>query len=274
MEKRAAFAAQPYWGRPVPGWGDRRPGILIVGLAPAAHGGNRTGRVFTGDRSGDWLFAALHRVGLASQPTSDDAGDGLRLRGVRIVAPVRCAPPANRPTPGERETCSGWLDREVALVMPTVRAVVALGSFAWSAASGHARTQRRHRPQAAAEVRPRRRSRARRPRPERAAPGLLPPQSAEHVHRQAHRINARRRRAPRRREMTRAGSCRALTPPVRLRCRRRLRERPCASTHGAEGATAPGTSQAPGTAAGGDSGERVGRAMGATPPKGKAGPCR
>ena len=92
---------------------------MIVGLAPAAHGGNRTGRVFTGDRSGDWLFAALHRVGLASLPTSEDAGDGLRLDGVRIVAPVRCAPPANRPTPGERDTCSPWLDREVALVMPT-----------------------------------------------------------------------------------------------------------------------------------------------------------
>jgi uracil-DNA glycosylase family 4 len=132
VEKRKSFQGEPYWGRPVTGWGDPRPRILVLGLAPAAHGGNRTGRVFTGDRSGDWLFAAFHRAGLASQPTSTDAADGLRLMGVRVVAAVRCAPPENRPTPAERDACSHWLDREVELVLPSVRAVVALGSFAWS----------------------------------------------------------------------------------------------------------------------------------------------
>lgn len=135
-EKRRAFVDQPYWGRPTPGWGDPEPRVLIIGLAPAAHGGNRTGRIFTGDRSGDWLFAALHRAGLANQPTSAHAGDGLRLRATRVVAAVRCAPPDNKPTTAERHTCAPWLDREVAQVLPTVRAVVALGSFAWSAALG------------------------------------------------------------------------------------------------------------------------------------------
>jgi uracil-DNA glycosylase len=132
--KRRAFADQPYWGRPAPGWGDPSPRILVLGLAPAAHGANRTGRIFTGDRSGDWLFAALFRAGLASQPTSVHAGDGLRLIGARVVAAVRCAPPANRPTPAERDTCSLWLDREVALILGTLHCVVALGSFAWDAA--------------------------------------------------------------------------------------------------------------------------------------------
>ncbi len=136
VTKRAAFADQPYWGRPVPGWGDPEPRILVVGLAPAAHGGNRTGRVFTGDRSGDWIFAALHRAGLAGKATSHHAGDGQRLIGTRILAPVRCAPPANKPTPTERDTCAAWLDSETALVLPTVRVVVALGSFAWSATLG------------------------------------------------------------------------------------------------------------------------------------------
>jgi len=134
VEKRRAFATEPYWGRPVPGFGDPRPRVLVVGLAPAAHGGNRTGRVFTGDRSGDWLFGALYRAGLASQPTATDAADGLRLQGARVVAPVRCAPPANRPTPFERDTCAPWLDRELSLVLPSLSAIVALGSFAWSAA--------------------------------------------------------------------------------------------------------------------------------------------
>jgi uracil-DNA glycosylase len=133
-EKRRAFADEPYWGRPVPGWGDPRPRILVVGLAPAAHGGNRTGRIFTGDRSGDWLFAALYRAGLAALPTSTHAGDGQRLHGVRVVAAVRCAPPDNKPTPAERDTCRPWIDREVAAVLPSVRAVVALGSYAWQAA--------------------------------------------------------------------------------------------------------------------------------------------
>jgi uracil-DNA glycosylase len=133
-EKRRAFADQPYWGRPLPGWGDPRPRVLVVGLAPAAHGGNRTGRIFTGDRSGDWLFAALYRAGLATQPTSTHAGDGQRLLGARVVAAVRCAPPDNKPTPQERDTCRPWLDHEVAAVLPSVRAVVALGSYAWQAA--------------------------------------------------------------------------------------------------------------------------------------------
>ncbi len=132
--KRASYAGEPYWGRPVPGFGATAPRVLVVGLAPAAHGANRTGRVFTGDRSGDWLFASLYRVGLASQPTSRHAADGLELPTTRIVAAVRCAPPANKPTPGERDTCSPWLEREVALVGPSVRVVVALGSFGWDAA--------------------------------------------------------------------------------------------------------------------------------------------
>jgi uracil-DNA glycosylase family 4 len=134
VTKRRAFAGEPYWGRPVPGWGDAAPRVLIVGLAPAAHGGNRTGRIFTGDRSGDWLFAALHRVGLANQPTSVHAADGLRLEGCRVVAAVRCAPPGNAPSPAERDACAEWLDREMALVLGTLRAVVALGSFGWAAA--------------------------------------------------------------------------------------------------------------------------------------------
>jgi uracil-DNA glycosylase family 4 len=133
-DKRRAFAGEPYWGRPVPGWGAHRPRILVLGLAPAAHGGNRTGRVFTGDRSGDWLFASMHAAGLANQPTSVHAGDGLELVDTRIVAAVRCAPPQNRPTPLERDTCTPWLDAELAFVRPSLRVVVALGSFAWDAA--------------------------------------------------------------------------------------------------------------------------------------------
>ncbi len=129
-EKRAAFADQDYWGRPVPGFGDPEAAILIVGLAPAAHGGNRTGRIFTGDRSGDFLFASLHRVGLANQPTSVGRHDGLRLRNAYIAAVVRCAPPANRPTPVERDTCLPYLAREMAL-LSGLRVAVALGSFAW-----------------------------------------------------------------------------------------------------------------------------------------------
>jgi uracil-DNA glycosylase family 4 len=132
--RRAAFATEPYWGRPIAGWGDPGPGVLIVGLAPAAHGGNRTGRIFTGDRSGDWLFASLHRVGLAAQATSVHAGDGQRLLGARMVAAVRCAPPDNKPTTEERDTCAPWLHREIALVGDSVQAVVCLGSFGWDAA--------------------------------------------------------------------------------------------------------------------------------------------
>jgi uracil-DNA glycosylase len=132
--KRRAFADQPYWGRPVPGWGSERPRVLIVGLAPAAHGANRTGRMFTGDRSGDQLYAALYRAGLVNQPTSVDAADGLRANRVRIAAPVRCAPPANAPTPAERDSCWPWLQSEWRLVSGHVRVVVALGGFAWQIA--------------------------------------------------------------------------------------------------------------------------------------------
>jgi uracil-DNA glycosylase len=133
VAKRRSFADEPYWGRPIRGWGDEQPAVLVVGLAPAAHGGNRTGRIFTGDRSGDWLFAALHRAGLATQPTSEHAGDGQRLLRTRMVAAVRCAPPANAPTPEERDTCAPWLDRELALVADNLAVLVALGGFAWQA---------------------------------------------------------------------------------------------------------------------------------------------
>lgn len=131
--RRAAYADQEYWGRPAPSFGDPDATVLIVGLAPAAHGANRTGRMFTGDRSGDWLFAALHRAGYASQAGSTHAGDGLRLTDIRITAAVHCAPPANRPTPAEFAACGGWLDRELALMAPRLRAVLALGGHAWSA---------------------------------------------------------------------------------------------------------------------------------------------
>jgi uracil-DNA glycosylase family 4 len=132
-ERRAAYAGETYWGRPITGWGPADASIAVVGLAPAAHGGNRTGRIFTGDRSGDWLFAALHRAGLAALPTSATADDGQRLLGTRMLAAVRCAPPANAPTPVERDTCRPWLERELALLAPTLRVVVALGGFAWTA---------------------------------------------------------------------------------------------------------------------------------------------
>jgi uracil-DNA glycosylase family 4 len=138
-DKRRAYADQAYWGRPVPSWGDPAAGLLVVGLAPAAHGGNRTGRIFTGDRSGDWIFAALHRAGLARLPTSTTAGDGQQLTGVRIAAGVHCAPPGNRPDPAERETCGAWLDREVQLLQPGLRAVLALGAFAWQVTRSCAR---------------------------------------------------------------------------------------------------------------------------------------
>lgn len=133
VTKRAAFADQPYWGRPVAGWGDPKAWLLVLGLAPAAHGGNRTGRIFTGDRSGDYLFAALHRAGLAALPTASHAGDGQFLTGVRIAAAVRCAPPGNKPTTVEREACAPWLAAEIRL-LPTVRVVLCLGQFAWDAA--------------------------------------------------------------------------------------------------------------------------------------------
>jgi uracil-DNA glycosylase family 4 len=130
--KRAAFASEDYWGRPVTGWGPADARIAVVGLAPAAHGGNRTGRVFTGDRSGDWLFASLHRCGLAKLATSVSADDGQELIDVRMMAAVRCAPPQNQPTPAERDTCRPWLERELTVLRPTLRVVVALGGFAWN----------------------------------------------------------------------------------------------------------------------------------------------
>jgi uracil-DNA glycosylase len=126
----ARFVGQSYWARPLPGWGDPAARVLIVGLAPAAHGGNRTGRIFTGDRSGDFLFASLHRAGFANQPTSVAANDGLEIRDLYIAAINRCAPPDNKPTPQERDRCLPFLVRELAL-LADVRVVVALGSFAW-----------------------------------------------------------------------------------------------------------------------------------------------
>jgi uracil-DNA glycosylase family 4 len=131
--KRAAFADETYWGRPLPGFGDPEARILVLGLAPAAHGGNRTGRIFTGDRSGDWLFAALWRAGLASQPESTHRGDGMTLRGCYVTAAVRCAPPANRPLPSERDNCLPYLERELRLLR-RLHVVVCLGGFAWDAA--------------------------------------------------------------------------------------------------------------------------------------------
>lgn len=132
-EKRASFREETYWGRPIPGFGPRRSRIAVVGLAPAAHGGNRTGRIFTGDRSGDWLFAALHRAGLAKLPTSVSADDGQEMRHTRVLAAVRCAPPANKPTPEERDTCRPWMERELAELRSTLRVVVVLGGFGWAA---------------------------------------------------------------------------------------------------------------------------------------------
>jgi len=128
-EKRASFRESDYWGKPVPGWGDPEARLLVVGLAPAAHGGNRTGRVFTGDRSGDWLFRAMYETGFASQPESTHPGDGLELRGAYVAAAVRCAPPGNKPAVEERDACEPFLRREVALLQ-NLRVIVVLGQFA------------------------------------------------------------------------------------------------------------------------------------------------
>ncbi len=132
-EKRAAYRDETYWGRPVTGLGPADARLLVVGLAPAAHGGNRTGRMFTGDRSGDVLFAAMYAVGLTNQPTATHRGDGLRLLDTRVTAPVHCAPPDNKPTPDERDRCRHWLVTELGLLAPTVRAIVVLGGWGWQA---------------------------------------------------------------------------------------------------------------------------------------------
>ena len=137
--KRSSFAGEPYWGRPVASFGDPDAAALVVGLAPAAHGANRTGRMFTGDRSGDWLYAALFRAGFASQPHATQAGDGLVLTGLRIIAPVHCAPPDNKPTTEEKATCAPWLDRDLELAAPHVTAIMALGSIAWDSTLAAAR---------------------------------------------------------------------------------------------------------------------------------------
>jgi uracil-DNA glycosylase len=131
--KRASFADEEYWGKPIPGFGDPHAHVYVLGLAPAAHGGNRTGRIFTGDRSGDWLFASLHRTGFANQPESIRPGDGLELRDMWIAAAVRCAPPANKPLPSERDNCLPYASEELAL-LPNLAVVVALGAFAWDSA--------------------------------------------------------------------------------------------------------------------------------------------
>jgi uracil-DNA glycosylase family 4 len=131
-EKRAAFRDEDYWGRPLPGFGDPAARVYVLGLAPAAHGGNRTGRVFTGDRSADWLYASMHRTGFANQPTSLHRRDGLRLEGAFVAAAVRCAPPANKPLPSERDNCLPYAAEELSLLAPAV--VVCLGAFAWDAA--------------------------------------------------------------------------------------------------------------------------------------------
>ena len=170
-----------------------RPRVLIVGLAPAAHGANRTGRNFTGDRSGDWLYASLFRTGLANQPTSVSIDDGLTLFDTRVVAAVRCAPPDNKPTPVERDTCRQWLVRELELCWPSVRAVVVLGGFGWAALWPALRAAGISDAPARPQVRARRRSRAR-GRAHRAR--LLPREPAEHLHRPPDRAHARRRDDP------------------------------------------------------------------------------
>jgi uracil-DNA glycosylase family 4 len=133
-EKRKSYENETYWGKPVPGFGDKKPKLLVVGLAPGAHGANRTGRIFTGDRSGEWLFRAMHKAGFANQAVSINKKDGLKLTDARVITAVRCAPPDNKPTIKERDTCNKWMDLEWKFIEKDIKAVVALGSFAWKAA--------------------------------------------------------------------------------------------------------------------------------------------
>jgi uracil-DNA glycosylase family 4 len=133
-EKRKSYENETYWGKPVPGFGDKKPKLLVVGLAPGAHGANRTGRIFTGDRSGEWLFRAMHKAGFANQAESINKKDGLKLTYARVITAVRCAPPDNKPTIKERDTCNKWMDLEWKFIEKDLKAVVALGSFAWKAA--------------------------------------------------------------------------------------------------------------------------------------------
>ena len=179
-EKVARFADETYWARPVPGFGDPAAGVLVLGLAPAAHGGNRTGRIFTGDRSGDFLFGSMHRVGLANQARSVSVDDGLRLHGAFVSAVNRCAPPANKPSPVERDRCLPFLAREMQ-ALTRLRVVVALGAFAWDGAL-RAATELGHRSDPQAEVRARGRGDGRAVHPAR----MLPSVAAEHLHREAH----------------------------------------------------------------------------------------
>ena len=196
--RRRAFRDERYWGRPIPGWGSERPRLLIVGLAPAAHGGNRTGRIFTGDRSGDFLFASLYRCGFAVQPTSVAAGDGQRLVGARMAAAVRCAPPANKPEPAERDACAPWLVAELRLVAADLRVIVCLGGFAWQAIWPVLGRCGFVLPRPRPGVRPRCRGTAGEPAEagRRAADRLLSPEPAEHVHRSRHPGHAGRRIHP------------------------------------------------------------------------------
>jgi len=133
-EKRKSYENETYWGKPVPGFGDKKPKLLVVGLAPGAHGANRTGRIFTGDRSGEWLFRAMHKAGFANQAQSLNKKDGLKLTQARVITAVRCAPPDNKPTIKERDTCNKWMDLEWKFIEKDLQAVVALGSFAWKVA--------------------------------------------------------------------------------------------------------------------------------------------
>ena len=133
-EKRKSYENEVYWGKPVPGFGDKKPKLLVVGLAPGAHGANRTGRIFTGDRSGEWLFRAMHKAGFANQAQSINKKDGLKLTQARVITAVRCAPPDNKPTIKERDTCNKWMDLEWKFIEKDLKVVIALGSFAWKAA--------------------------------------------------------------------------------------------------------------------------------------------